>query len=62
MGDQLSKEQLLLLNNLMYMTNDYPLKSVDKTNAATVGEYVKSIQTGKLEDNTDYGSFMTGKE
>lgn len=62
MGDQLSKEQLLLLNNLMYMTNDYPLKSVDKTNAATVGEYVKSIQTGKLKDNTDYGSFMTGKD
>lgn len=38
MAEQLSTEQVLLLNNLMYMTDQPPLEGIANTEAQTVGE------------------------
>lgn len=62
MAEQLTTEQVLLLNNLMYMTNDEPLQSIDAVEAKTVGAYMNHIQTSQLREDADYGSYMTGED
>lgn len=57
---KLSKEQLLLLNNLMYLKETKPLKSIDKFNGLTVGEIFEYIDTSKLDLNKDYDAYITG--
>ena len=59
MISQLSMEQILLLNNLMYAPDELPLKSIAASHAATVGVYAGSIHTGLLDRGKDYGSMMT---
>lgn len=62
MAEQLSTEQVLLLNNLMYMTDQPPLEGIANTEAETVGEYIDQIRTENLNGNQDYGSYMTGDD
>ena len=62
MAEQLTTEQLLLLNNLMYSKDDSPLKGIANTDAKTIGEYIDSINTAKLEGDKDYGSYLTGDD
>ncbi len=62
MISQLSMEQILLLNNLMYAPDELPLKSIAASHAATVGVYAGSIHTGLLDREKDYGSMMTGED
>lgn len=62
MAEQLSTEQVLLLNNLMYMTDQPPLEGIANTEAQTVGEYIDQIQTENLKGSQDYGSYMTGDD
>lgn len=59
---ELSVEQVLLLNNLMYMTNQAPLQEIAGTEGETVEDYIGRIQTENLEGNQDYGSYMTGDD
>ena len=67
---ELTTEQVLLLNQLMYMDNKpssktktpSPLDSVTMHQGQTVGEWVNSIDTTQFVDSEDYGSYMTGKD
>lgn len=59
----LSTEQVLLLNNLMYMQNKEPFSKITKyPSPATIENIVNSIDTSMIQDGTDYGSLMTGTE
>lgn len=63
MADQLTTEQVLLLNNLMYMENEGSLTEIASiTEPTTVAEIIKDVNFSKLDNNTDYGSFMTGAD
>ena len=54
----LSNEQLLLLNNLMYLQE--PCQKVDNFEGKTVAEFIEAAsQMGK---DTTCGSFMTNKD
>ncbi|WP_167955898.1 Mbeg1-like protein [Anaerosporobacter faecicola] len=61
MAEKLTNEQLLLLNNLMYM-NEKPFKSITEYNNVSVKTIVNKIEGYDLDDNKDYGSFMTGAD
>lgn len=62
----LTTEQVLLLNNLMYMdpesVPDSPLCNPEP--GQTIGEWLASdnIDVTKFQDDVNYGSFMTGKD
>ena len=59
----LTTEQVLLLNNLMYMYGaGDPLASADQYTGQTIGSWIKNIPAESLQANKDYGSFMTGKD
>lgn len=69
-NDQTSIEQLLLLENLTYL-NDKKMPTLvtlkedfDKRgkNNLTVGDAVDLILQGKMKDNEDYGSYLTGAD
>ncbi|WP_455713952.1 Mbeg1-like protein [Anaerosporobacter sp.] len=60
MSEKLSKEQLLLLNNLMYMKENDPLKSIVKCKGKTVAEIMESIETSELINDKGYDAFVTG--
>lgn len=65
MGGELSTEQVLLLNNLMYMTNDPPMSDItEQGDCWSVGDIVQKLndQIGQIQDGHDYGSFMTGSD
>ena len=62
MDEQLSTEQLLLLNNLMYMTDTKPLRNIADTKATTVAKFINNINVEALEVSKDYGSLITGEE
>lgn len=62
---ELTTEQVLLLNNLMYMdggSGDDPLSRADQHEGQTIGEWLNSIDVDHLQDATNYGSYMTGKD
>ncbi|MBO5524459.1 MAG: DUF2974 domain-containing protein [Roseburia sp.] len=59
---ELSTEQVLLLNNLMYMTNQPPLQEIASSDAGTVEDYINKIAADKLQGEQDYGSYMTGDD
>ena len=63
---ELSTEQVLLLNQLMYMgstENGYnPMGSVDQHVGGTVGDWIKNVEMTEISDGKDYGSFITGKD
>ena len=65
----LSTEQILLLENLTYLLDEGELKSIKKIEEDvkpnenfTVGYVVEKLKTAELEDDKDYGSYMTGKD
>ena len=62
----LTTEELLLLNNLMYMDDggkaDNPLNRADQFTGLTVREWMETISDTNLKDDTEYGSFMTGRD
>lgn len=62
MAQELTKEQVLLLNNLMYVGGNKPFQSITKTDQKTVGDYIDEIPINEIQDNKDYGSYMTGKD
>lgn len=57
----LSTEQVLLLNNLMYMNSD-PLQMPDDFAGKSVGYWLGQIDVSQLKDSEEYGSFMTGRD
>lgn len=63
MSEQLSTEQVLLLNNLMYMSDNKPLQQVIGLEGMTVEQLVSNItknaETNQFESNKDYSSYMT---
>lgn len=62
MAEQLTKEQILLLNNLMYVVDGEPFESITTSDAETVGKYINQIPVDEIKDNEDYGSYMTGAD
>lgn len=58
----LTTEQVLLLNNLMYMSNKSPLISAEHSEGQSIGEWLSKVDVSQLDNNTDYGSLMTGKD
>ncbi|MCC8104021.1 MAG: DUF2974 domain-containing protein [Clostridiales bacterium] len=62
MAEQLSTEQVLLLNNLMYMQDQEPFSSITSYDGYTIADVINDIDLSKIDDDTDYGSLMTGRE
>ncbi|MBQ6787687.1 MAG: DUF2974 domain-containing protein [Lachnospiraceae bacterium] len=62
MSGQLSTEQVLLLENLMYITTESPLVRITDTDSQTIEDWLNEINISELESNTDYGSYMTGSD
>ena len=64
MSEQLSEEQVLLLNNLMYMNP--PLTKIADCDTSkeqlTVGDILENIDIDALDMKKDYGSYMTGQD
>lgn len=60
----LSTEQLLLLNNLMYMTAEEPLRPIttDAYLGKPVGILIESIDTKRFDKEKNYGSYMAGTD
>lgn len=65
----LSTEQVLLLENLTYLQDNealQSLKTIEENKGSdvefTVGYVVEQLKTVGLEDDRNYGSFMTGKD
>ncbi len=60
----LSTEQLLLLNNLMYMTAEEPLRSIttEVYQGKKICTLIESIDTKRFERKKNYGSYMTGAD
>lgn len=68
-NEQLSTEQLLLLENLTYLTDDEPLKTLvsmdeDKEGkeTLTVKKAIEQIEMSDLDMDHNYGSLMTGED
>jgi len=61
-NDSLTMDEVLLLENLMYLTNSDPLSSITSHEGATVGEMLNTIDVNSLSDGTDYGSYITGED
>lgn len=57
----LTTEQLLLLNNLMYMDGK-PFGTVADQEGRSIGEWLNTINTDAIDPDADYGSFMTGED
>ena len=57
----LSTEQLLLLNNLMYMEKQ-PFGSVHDYEGQSIGDWLNSIPPDSIDPGKDYGSFITGED
>lgn len=62
MGNVLSTEQVLLLENLMYLTNADPLKSITEMGSGKTVADLVNVDINSLADNQDYGSYMTGED
>lgn len=61
-NEMLSVEQVLLLENLMYLTNTDPLRSVTEMGAGKTVADLVNIDFNSLSYDKDYGSFVTGKD
>ena len=60
---QLSTQQLLLLNNLMYMNNSGEMLGIDSYEPGiTVGEIVNRTLEAGLDPGREYGTYMTGQD
>lgn len=59
---QLSTEEVLLLNNLMYMNDKDPFKNMEDYQGKTLGDLVNDIDTGRFNSDVDYTTFTNGDE
>lgn len=60
---QLTTQELLLLNNLMYMTSSGGMLDINSYEPGiTVGEVVNRTLESGLEADRDYGHYMTGED
>lgn len=57
----LTPEQLLLLNNLMYMETQ-PYGSVHDYEGQSIGDWLNSIPPDSIDPGKDYGSYITGED
>ncbi len=62
MGRQLTTEQVLLLENLMYLSTQEPLVNITDTKSNTIGDWLNEIDMSQLDKESDYGSYITGRE
>ena len=65
MAASLSTEQLLLLNNLMYMGETPPLqniKNIDVQDNYTIEKFINSIDVNGFNSNAEYGTGRTAEE
>ena len=59
----LTTEQVLLLNNLMYMPGDGdPFYNASDFEGQTIGKWIESINPDDIVPNEEYGHFMTGDD
>lgn len=61
MADQLTTEQMLLLNNMMYM-NDEGFADISTAGGETVGSFLNHIDISKINDEEQYSTFVTGAD
>lgn len=61
MAEQLTTEQVLLLNNLMYMEAE-ELQSIVKSKNRTVGAVLDNINVDQLDPNANYSTYVTGDD
>lgn len=59
---QLSVEEVLALNNLMYMNNREPFKDMGEYQGKTIGDLVNDIDIGKFNSGEEYTTFTKGNE
>lgn len=60
MSQVLSEEQLLLINNLLYLSDNPPLHEMKA--GQTIGELLRSVDPTQLDPSKEYTFFTTGKE
>ena len=53
-------DEVLLLENLTYMANLYPLSSIMNAKGKTIGKFLDEIDMEAIEDDFDYASYMPG--
>ena len=58
----LTTEQVLLLNNLMYMDSGNGSPMFRPDSGQTIGEWMSKIDVSQLNDSEQYGSYMTGSD
>lgn len=59
---QLSTEEVLLLNNLMYMNGKEPFMNMEDYQGKTLGELINDIDISKFKSGEDYTTFTSGNE
>ena len=53
MEDLLSTEQILLLENLMYLSDQEPFLSIQSCGAYTVEEWIEDIDISQIKKSSD---------
>lgn len=56
----LQVDEVLLLENLTYLVDATPFQSILNYEGYTVGELIDSIDTERIHDDRNYGSYLTG--
>lgn len=59
---QLSTEEVLLLNNLIYMNNQDPFRDMADYQGKTLGDLVNDIDVSKFKSEIEYTTFTNGDE
>lgn len=62
MANSLTTEQVLLLNNLMYMGNNPPLQSLEGNEGKTLAEVINNIDVNMISNSQEYSTFTSGEE
>lgn len=60
----LTTEQILILNNLMYLESgrDSPVVDMEDYSGWTIGDWLDKIDVSQLENDRNYGGFTTGQD
>lgn len=60
----LTTEQVLILNNLMYLESgsDSPVVDMQDCSGQTIGDWLNKIDVNQLENDRNYGNFTTGQD
>lgn len=62
MSNQLSVEQVLLLNNLMYMKDTEPLSNIDSHVNTKIKDMMESIDMNAFAEGKNYGNYTTAED